>query len=435
MMISDLQLIRRVAAKWQSVGFEVRYARLLLSMSRDQAKQILGFPSNYNPSEDEIKKNYKMKALENHPDRGGSNEKMVEINVAKDILTGRAQERFEHTRGPAPTPRAKREPTPPDHIMDGQDFNTAWAANNPPADVEWKFVSIPVYYWEPNRSYFPVQRVWTFYGQTGSKHIFLAVKLRGESSGPIPTDLGSSTKVMEDWQISWVDIPLSQPLVKIAPKWLKSVGMSWIDAKPDAPKKYIAWDKGKPTEQLLKRIPNGGGVTLKDILLGVGLAQSAETSGATRMRIVEVFVKLSPEKRARRKEKGTFKDLADGYDFFARVNGKEIQFADETVDRMKLHFIPYVLTWSFSEGRATQLNRLRGGMLKPGAYEAFKLLSEALTSEPSWFKDAIEANVEAYKPEEKKASGFLSLCTDLSLKQASVITGIPMDSLMLMIYE
>lgn len=433
-MNPDLHLVSRVAAKWASEAFESRYARLLLSMSRDQAKVILGFPPNYNPSEEEIKKNYKIKALENHPDRGGDTEKMVEVNVAKDILTGKAQEHWE-SRRPEPAPSRRPEPrrSEPDNVMDGEDFNTAWAGNNPPADVEWKFVSIPVFFWPPNRSYFPHQRVWTFYGQTGSKHIFLAVKYRGESSTGIPTDLGPNTKVMEDWKVSWADAPLSQPLAKIAAKMLRSVGTGWIDANPDAPKKYISWDKGKPTAQLLKKIPNSGGVTLKDILLGI--SQSEDSSGVTGKSIVEVFVRLSMEKRTRRKEQGKFKDLADGYDFFARVNGKEIQFADETVDRMKRSFIPYVLTWNFSEGRAIQLNRLRGGRLKAGPYEAFELLLETLTTEPSWFKSAIAANVEAYKPEEKKASAFLDLCSDMSLRKASRITGIPMHELMLLIYD
>jgi hypothetical protein len=431
-MTSDLQIIRRVVAKWASEAFESRYARLLLSMSRDQAKVILGFPPNYNPSEEEIKKNYKMKALENHPDRGGSSEKMVEVNVAKDILTGKAKERWE-PRKPEPAP--PRQPPPrrsePDSVMDGEDFNTAWAGNNPPADVEWKFVSIPVFFWPLNMSYFPHQRVWTFYGQTGSKHIFLAVKYRGESSTGIPTDLGPNTKVMEDWKVSWADAPLSQPLAKIAAKMLKSVGTGWIDATPDAPKKYISWDKGKPTAQLLKKIPTSGGVSLKDILLGVGLAQPAEGSKAKS--IVEVFVKLSPEKRTRRKEQGSFKDMADGYDFFVRVNGKEVMLEDATVDRMKRSFIPYVLTWSFSEGRAVQLNRLRGGLAKAGPYEAFKLLRESLTTEPSWLKSAIDENIEAYAPQEK-ASAFLDLCADMSLRQASDTTGIPMSDLILMVY-
>lgn len=432
-MNSDLYLVNRVAAKWSNAAFESRYARLLLSMSRDQAKAILGFPPSYNPSEEEIKKNYKIKALENHPDRGGSTEKMVEVNVAKDILTGKAKERWEPMPSPTPKPPPRR--AEPDTIMDGQDFNTAWAGNNPPATVEWKFVSIPVYYWPPNRSYFPAQRIWTFYGQTDSKHIFLAVKWRGESSTGIPTDIGTNTKVMEDWQVSWADAPIAQPLAKIASKMLTSVGTGWLDASPDAPKKYISWDHDKPTAQLLKKIPNSGGVSLKGILVGVGLSQTPEGSKVKEKNTVEVFVRLNQEKKHRRQMEGTLKDRTDWYDFFIRVNGKEVQLEEPTIENLKKHFIPNFLGWSFSEGRALQINRLRGGFLKGGAYEAFKFLGEALTTEPFWLKAAIAANVEAYKPEGKQASEFLDLCTNFPLRTASTITGIPMEELMLLVYD
>ena len=69
------------------------YARILRAMSIDEAKETLGFRPNQNPSQSEINKAYRAKALENHPDRGGNPEKMVEVNVAKDILEGKVNPR------------------------------------------------------------------------------------------------------------------------------------------------------------------------------------------------------------------------------------------------------------------------------------------------------------------------------------------------------
>ena len=52
---------------------------------RAQARQILGI-TNSNPTEAEIRKAYRKKARENHPDKGGKPGAMKEINNARDIL-------------------------------------------------------------------------------------------------------------------------------------------------------------------------------------------------------------------------------------------------------------------------------------------------------------------------------------------------------------
>ena len=86
-------------------GFD-RYAALLrLAMSMDEARETLGFPAGYSPSPDEINKAYRRKAIENHPDRGGSHAKMVEVNIAKEILEGKRHDRFR----PAPKPEKNPE--------------------------------------------------------------------------------------------------------------------------------------------------------------------------------------------------------------------------------------------------------------------------------------------------------------------------------------
>lgn len=68
------------------------YARTFFAMSVQDAKVVLGFPPNANPTPAEIAKAYKVKAVQNHPDRGGDHQKMVDINVAKEILEGKRRE-------------------------------------------------------------------------------------------------------------------------------------------------------------------------------------------------------------------------------------------------------------------------------------------------------------------------------------------------------
>jgi len=57
---------------------------LLESMTLDDAKKIFGL--NVVSSKDDVVKLYRKLSMQNHPDRGGSNEKMAEINQAKELL-------------------------------------------------------------------------------------------------------------------------------------------------------------------------------------------------------------------------------------------------------------------------------------------------------------------------------------------------------------
>jgi len=77
-------------------------------MSLEEAKVTLGFPPGYVPNSEEIAKAYRRMAIQNHPDRGGSHEKMVEINVAKEVLEGRRHDRFQPSKSPQEEQARKR---------------------------------------------------------------------------------------------------------------------------------------------------------------------------------------------------------------------------------------------------------------------------------------------------------------------------------------
>lgn len=417
------QVAERVAAR----HFEERYAQLLLAMSVPEAKSILGFPPASSPTPEEVAKAYKTKAFENHPDRGGDAKKMVEVNVAKDVLEGKSN----RTWVGEPSPRRERpKPIEPDATIEGQDFNKAWSDSGAPPNTEWKFVSIPEWYWE--KSFYPGHRAYVLYGQTDTKHIFLAIKERGESSGTIPTDKGQHTKIMEDWQSSMIDVPISQNIAKIAPKYIKQVGTTWADgAAPKPPRKFIAWPGGKPTEQILKHIPRSGGATLKDILLGTALLSDEDPAVAGRKSVVEVYTKYSKERYARMKQlkaegKLTHVNAAHQYDFFVRVNGKTEQLSDDTIQKMERSFIPWVMSWEVAEGAPKNLTRMRGrGMLKFDAGTAIRELANCLTGEPSWLHIALEKAAEEWEtpPAATKQAALQDLRENYTLFEAAKIAG------------
>src|SRR5512142_169957 len=234
---------KRVAERW---AYRQKYARLIKAMSMSEAKQILGFPPSAHVTPDEVKKQHKLLSLQSHPDRTQDpalkreyNDKQVQLNVAKDLLLGEGTA----LRPSRPVPTQEWEtPEPPkaDEVRKGQTFAEALSDNGPPVNTEWKFVSIPVSYWEA--SYYPSHTVWTLYGQTHDKIVICSVKKLAASAGPIPVSKGYRVQFEEDWKFSYVTLPLGSNqsrLLKVCQKYLKDVGTGWTDAKPDAPKKYI----------------------------------------------------------------------------------------------------------------------------------------------------------------------------------------------------
>src|SRR5690606_6638129 len=66
-----------------------RAAWLRKAMTPEEAREVLGFPPFYMPSEAELNKAVRLKARDAHPDRGGSTEAMMLVNVAKEVLEGK----------------------------------------------------------------------------------------------------------------------------------------------------------------------------------------------------------------------------------------------------------------------------------------------------------------------------------------------------------
>ena len=424
----------RIASKY----FEERYAKLLLAMSYEEAKGVLGLTDNFTPAD--VQKAYRQQAFANHPDRGGDNATMIKINVAKDILEGKTKPDRSSPSSPSPSSWSagpyKRDPRdsipwdkdPETVYMKGETFEHAMSTSGIPAGVDWKFVSIPE--WAYEEVYYPGHRVWVLYGQTDQKHVFLALKERGESMGVIDTDLGHKTHIEQDWQSSEVDVPISENISKIAARMIKEIGTSWLEKiKPKAPRKFVAWPGGKPTEQLLHKIPRSGGAALKDILVGTGLLNEDDPSVAGRKSVVELYTKMNREKgkkneenaRAQKREdpsKKVYTYASSYYDFFIRINGKTEQLTDETVLKMNKKFIPWIMNNQISEGAAFNVTRLRGGRMKFPASVALRELSDCMTGEPSWVIIALERAAEEWEPESKTAE-FLRVRSEMTLHQAA----------------
>lgn len=174
----------------------IDYILLKLAMSLQDAQMILGVsPSATN---EEIQKAWKQKVFQLHPDRGGSEEEVKKINVARDILMGRQKEYMPRPeREYRPPERAKPEPQ---HIT----FEEAKEKVNIPEGVEWKFVtdtSYSPYLGDLKTAVFVAYGVRSegknAYGQEVMEHIFVGVCHYKEMNHYTGTDIDTYKMYVE----------------------------------------------------------------------------------------------------------------------------------------------------------------------------------------------------------------------------------------------
>lgn len=393
----------RVASRY----FEERYAKLLVSMSVQEAKHILGFPPYYSPTETEISKAWRAKAFEHHPDRGGDLQTMVEINVAKDILQGKRTEQWRPEPPPPPPPRPKPEPPKVIDFVKGQSWNSAAEF---PSGVDWKFVSKPTWAGKAKDRNASGGYIWVVVGIKDDKFVATALKYR-KADQLWDHEKGGLVDYEADWRCNVSIVPMNRPAIKVIPSLIKGVSLMWDDGSVgEPPKKYMLWPQGdKLTEETIQRVKwGGGGIPLKDVLVGSGMVAESTKGVSGRKTQVEMRFQYDKTKKERfRKEFPGKSSVLWSYNVFVSVNGKEAQLTDETILNLERGFFGFTISWDdVQDGRVRNLTRLRGGMFRGGAGYTLRKLADALTSEPSWFIIAVEKAAEEWEAEEKTASLF-----------------------------
>lgn len=370
-----MAIFERVASRY----FAYRYARLLLAMSMGEAKQILGFPPSASPSTEEVTKAYKAKAFQNHPDRGGDPAKMVEINVAKDVLLGGGSNarpgRPQPPREPAPPP------PPPPPPMEGKSFNQVMSSM--PGGVVWKFMSGVAYADSLQENpeggrYWRVSYGWVLYGQTESHHIFAGIRVAANQQF---TSVDRKALFNSNgWEGFHTTAPRTVDLIKVAPKMVKGI----LDGLPDMnskllPKKFSVLSGGTVTmADLMKRAD----LSLKDAILGSGAMAAGESKGLQgRKKMVTIEPIFDREKWKKMKAENN-REAAYAYNWVVEVNGKGRSLGDDEIDKLlKNHFMIAVYSYDYDKGKKN-LTRLKGGMMSAGSTDAIRLLFEALHPGP-----------------------------------------------------
>jgi hypothetical protein len=332
------------------------YAFLLLSMSLQDAKAILGFPPEENPSPSEVMKAWREKAFENHPDRGGDPKKMVEINVAKDILEGKQRPTYDRS-GPGseaspggygrPGGGVRWTPPPPEVVT----FEEAKSRAGIPSGVEWQFVTGT----QRGTSYSSDEfsrsdNYWVAYGKTGSKHVFVGMRYYTHQ------DLFVGGRADEDkWTMASLEIPIKGD-EGTEPAWLYGgvvKALKMVDFKGKFNSKVVDARGWKFDD---KR-PTGSEISIKHWLAESGLVSGDDPRVQSRKHVIELHYRKSYNEAP-----DHYKIQYDYEGFDVNVNGKPYPLNERDVKLLVTKRITAMVFGTYYYGGETKnLTRSKNG--------------------------------------------------------------------------
>lgn len=298
------------------------YTKIRIAMSVSDAKEILGFPPSAHPSEDEIAKAYKAKAFENHPDRGGDPTKMVEINVARDVLQGSpASKHSPESDKPSTSTRTRWEPPPPEKIVT---FDEAKSKGGVPSGTKWLFVTEAQYSGYSSDEFANNASGWVAVGETDESWVFTSVEYHRQEDMFIGAKKGKT----EEYIVRTETLKKSPPTAalfygKIMQMWK---GFKYVDKRFNS--------KVVPAEGWVfsSNRPNGRSMSIKNFLENTGLVE--ETEGTPKKYVVQVTYLAASSLDKNPDTSKYYKDRYDAWALNMTVNGKEYPVPVRALERL-----------------------------------------------------------------------------------------------------
>jgi hypothetical protein len=339
-----------------------KHWRLFLAMSAADAAKILEVSEDASP--EELKKAYKRKVIENHPDRGGSNEKMVEVNVAMEVLEGKRRPSYEqpssYTSEPPSWWQQSDRPKPKPVRTS---FADAKSGAGIPSGVEWKL--------RANTAYGPSVAAVVLYGQTASQHVFVGLHHYTSQNAFTSEDV-------DVWAMETQHFNLATDLVKLAPKVLRSMYSNFSGtSKGFNGKVSLINDSFVLNESVMYK--HGQEMALKDALVELGVTEQDAD------RKLSVVMRLSSSGTSFPKKE----------DITLIINGREYTLNDESKEfiSQKTRIVPAVFgNYYYYDGEKKDVTKSKNGA------SVLKYLSEKLISEPQALRDLLlKASIQVSK--------------------------------------
>lgn len=353
--------------------------RLFLSMSMGEALETLGFEPSDEPSKTEISQAYKTMAFENHPDRGGDATKMVEINVAKDILEGKERPSGGGGGGYGGPQTYRTTPVKksPDIIVD---FKEALGKAGVPGGVEWLFVTTS-HYSGYNSDEFTNRSVgWVAVGQTDGAWVYVAAENHWKDAYFV----GNTEGKTDVWYIRSFTEPKGQLVTaRLLYGGVMKMWKSFKHLKKRFNSKVIEAKGWKLSEKL----PTGRSLSIKNYLFNSGLMDKSEAK-RPRKYIIEINYKRGPY--GEKNPSGYFQpQYGDAFTLVLIISGKDYDMTPAQVAKLmkaragSKDFMEWVFGRYYYGGETKVLTRKRG--FKP----VLKWMVENLPGLPPWVSEAL----------------------------------------------
>lgn len=328
------------------VAYRFRYARIVRAMSMEEAKKVLGFPPDASPSTTEVTRAWRAKAFENHPDRGGDASKMVEINVAKDILEGKTRPSggggMSYEEPSTEPVRTRWEPPPDEKVVS---FSEAESKGGIPGGVKWLFVTDPHGSGYSSDEFENRASGWVAVGQTDKAWVFTTVEHYRREDYFVGTRRGKT----DAWTISTSILPKSGP--PTAQLLYGGVMKAWKRFEK-LEKRFNS--KVTPAEGWTfgEKLPSGRSLSIKNFLANTGMV-SEEAGAAPRKYVIQVqYVGLNyDDSRDNPPPDFVKQKYGDPFKLVLIINGKEYTMpgpATEKLSRLRVKGKLFV-DWMFGD--------------------------------------------------------------------------------------
>ena len=341
--------------------------------TRDEAAKLIGVDPY--ASRAEIEKAYHQEVLKSHPDRGGDPDRMVELNVARDILEGKRNEKWKSV-----SPSDESEPsttyTGPKRPVERKvevSLHTAMTNEGVPSGVQWVLAS-NTGYGDRDMGAYSIKGV-VYYGKTDTKHIFLGV-LHDGGTNPF-------TMVTTDIFSCYVkNYPISGSIAEIAPRAFREVFSMFSGLRKGYNAKVTILPDGFDLTERNYYNPPGKEMSFKDAIVNLGLVGD-EHRWKTNQKL-KVILKYENE--------GLSSDLS-GKKIELDINGKSFDLDSNSI---KLLAVSPKSGWTVLDkifgadkgqyyygGSKKDLTRSRNGK------EILTWMAEKLTTEPQELRDLL----------------------------------------------
>jgi hypothetical protein len=362
----------------QFISARVAY-RYMMAMpkpptTREEAAGLLGIDlgkldeiSSADDREDVVEKAYRGKAFEHHPDRGGDPDRMVEVNVARDILVGKRSPKPEFPVHDPGVVVRRRGPMKETKVT----FQEALAKAHVPSDVKWIFASNTGYggYGDAHTS------ATVFYGTTDTQHIFLGVHYNRDSN------------MFENWKreeyTCFLDSsPISSSISEVAPRKIREMFNRFSGLRKGYNAKVTILPQGFQLTEREATFPNGKTMSFKDAMVNLGLVGD-EHRWKTKQKLKIVLI-------YHRKGFGKEEEVNLELD----INGRTFELNRDSVKMMLQgheRALRAIFGTYYYDGSKKELTRIKG------AKTVLTQMAEAFKTEPQELQDLLTQAAEQVK--------------------------------------